>query len=114
MKRAVDFDKTLAYSEPGTTSKLGYDPYRTGPPIPKMLKRVLKWLEQGDEVVIFTARVHDKDPKIRQVLEEWSKRYIGQVLEITNEKTPDMDFIYDDKGVTVEINTGEFLGVEQE
>ncbi len=47
---AVDLDGTLAH----------YDEFRgkdhIGKPIPKMMERVKKWLDEGQKIVIFTAR----------------------------------------------------------
>jgi hypothetical protein len=111
-KRAVDLDKTLAYAERGATTKYGYDPYHVGKPIQAMVDKVIKWLQDGDEVIIFTARDTD-DPKTKLMIQEWSERHVGKVLEVTNKKLPDVDYFYDDKAVTVEINTGRILGVEQ-
>jgi hypothetical protein len=113
MKRAVDLDKTLAYAEKGATAKYGYDPYHIGKPIREMVDTVIKWLQDGDEVIIFTARDVDS-PKIKSMIQEWSEQHIGKILEVTNKKLPDVDYFYDDKAVTVEINTGRILGVEQE
>ena len=53
----VDLDGTLAYWD---TPMDQYDPMIIGSPIHAMVERVKIWLEQGHEVVIFTARVYPK------------------------------------------------------
>lgn len=107
MKHAVDFDGTLAtYGE--------YDPDlqpdELGEPIPAMVNRVKKWLAQGDEVVILTARVYPdfkgKYEAARKAIEEWCVQVFGQPLEVTCMKDPMFSEIWDDKAVRVNKNTG--------
>lgn len=91
----VDFDGTLAH----------YDHYRgsdhTGAPVDKMVTRVRRWLAEGKDVRLFTARTPSP------VLRKWMREHLGQVLEITNFKDRHMQAIYDDRAVQVERNTGE-------
>lgn len=101
---AVDLDGTLAkYTE---WKGIEY----IGPPIPKMLKRVKKWLKEGREVRIFTARATEKEavPYIEQWLET---NGIGG-LEITSEKARDIVEIWDDRAIQVVPNTGERIDGE--
>lgn len=97
----VDLDRTLAY----------YDKYRghdnIGEPIPAMLERVKRWLEEGKEVKIFTARVSYDAEKNTPPIIEWCKKHIGQELEVTCIKDKDAYAIYDDRAFTVKANTGE-------
>ena len=90
----VDFDGTLAT----------YDGYKgddhTGEPIEPIVKLVRKWLHEGKMVKLFTAR------KPHPALRKWMKEHLGQVLEITNHKTPGMILFLDDRAVGVEANTG--------
>ena len=95
----VDLDGTLAH----------YDGWKgadnIGPPIPAMLDRVKKWLSEGREVRIFTARasMHDQIPEV----EQWCKQHIGVVLGVTNRKDFGMVELWDDRCVRVQANTGE-------
>jgi hypothetical protein len=49
----VDLDGTLAYYDP----EADFDPEKVGPPVPKMVARVKRWLAEGKTVKILTARV---------------------------------------------------------
>ena len=113
-KIGVDFDKTLAYYEHNPE----YHPEQVGEPIPEMVERVRGWMDQGIEVVIFTARVHPENQInadiSRCAIQEWCMRVFGRVLEITCMKDPEMDQIWDDRAITVEENTGRILTVTQE
>jgi hypothetical protein len=106
---AVDFDRTLATYD-------HYDgPNRFGAPIPLMVDRVKKWLAEGKEVRIMTARMsgvsHDKDEirKARVAIETWCEIHIGQKLPVTCEKDYNMELLYDDRAVGVVPNTGELV-----
>ena len=96
---ACDLDGTLAeYSEWKGIEHIGK-------PVPKMLERVKKWIAEGKNVVIFTARLDNEgaEPYIKKWLEEQG---LGD-LKITNVKTRDIIVFYDDRAVQVERNTGE-------
>ena len=127
----VDLDATIAY----------YDSWRgaehIGEPIPDMLFRVKKWIAEGREVRILTARafpyllvpvgVHVSDcaimtgveiPKERvlesagavRAIRDWCKKHLGQHLTITCVKDYSMIELWDDRAVQVEPNTGVVLG----
>jgi Inorganic Pyrophosphatase len=96
---AVDFDKTLAALNEGE-----FNEDKLGPPIPLMLARVKQWLADGEEVCIFTARA--SSPEACEAIKKWCKKYIGQELDVTNVKSPDMKEFYDDKAFHVEPNLG--------
>lgn len=108
----VDLDGTLAH----------YDGWRgaddIGAPIPAMLERVKRWLADGREVRIFTARVsHDGTPGrmmeaelARWAIINWCKEHLGQMLPVTNIKDYAMVELWDDRAVQVEANTGRALG----
>jgi hypothetical protein len=91
----VDLDGTLAQ----------YDYYRgnehVGAPVEKMVKRVRKWIDEGKDVRLFTAR------KPHPAIKRWMQEHLGKVLPITNQKDPHMQVLYDDRAVQVERNTGE-------
>jgi len=95
----VDLDGTLAIY---TTYQNG----KIGSPIPLMVSRVRQWLKQGKRVKIMAARIAGGDMDEAAKIQRWCKRYIGQVLEITNAKDPDMVDLWDDRAVQLIPNTG--------
>lgn len=126
----VDFDGTLAHYE-------GWGDGSLGVPVPEMLFRVKKWLADGREVRIFTARIwpiaefkHDQEPLIfssrvaetpevlRMVqaaemalrVRNWCLEHIGQPLTVTCMKDYGMIELWDDRAVQVEPNTGRPIG----
>lgn len=99
---AVDLDGTLAKD----TGWKGTD--HIGEPIKPMLDLVKKLIDDGEEVVIFTARAHDGKKSTKDYIRDWLKDHDLPDLEITNEKRPDMEKFYDDKAVAVEKNKGKF------
>lgn len=108
----VDLDGTLAH----------YDrwngPEHIGEPVQKMVERVKRWLAEGRDVRIFTARVaHDgtieravEVAKAIKAIREWSAIHIGRELPITNVKDTHMVELWDDRCVQVIPNTGEPVG----
>jgi hypothetical protein len=84
-----------------------------GEPVPAMLRRVIDWLGQHQDVRIFTARVSasgtDRVEQVR-LIEEWCQKHIGKVLPITNVKDFGMIELWDDRAIQVEMNTGRRLG----
>jgi len=100
----VDLDGTLAK----------YDKWRgidhVGDPIPEMIKKVKKALDDGIIIKIFTARVSSDDfePKGREAIEKFCKDNFGLVLPITNVKDNSCIEIWDDRAKQVIKNTGEF------
>jgi hypothetical protein len=108
---AVDLDGTLARAEDGNRAfGHGY----VGPPVPAMLQRVKRWLAEGRDVRILTARVSsanasDLVAESRAAIEAWCLTHVGQVLPITAEKDYAMVELWDDRAVTVVVNTGEPL-----
>ena len=95
----VDLDATLAHYE-GWKS-----PSHIGEPIPKMAERVRKWLEEGREVRIFTARA--SVPEQVAPVEEWCLKHFGVKLKVTCCKDFGMIELWDDRCVQVQPNTGE-------
>jgi hypothetical protein len=110
--RYIDLDGTLAH----------YDGWKgvtvIGPPIPKMLLKVNKWLAQGDTVKIFTTRVSpdsrtsptltkpEEVEVAKKAVEDWCVKWLGVALEVTSEKGF-FDITYDDKAEHIVSNTGE-------
>lgn len=112
----VDLDGTLAHYD--TWSGIEH----IGEPVPAMVERVKKWLAEGREVRIFTARVSslsypERDGPTpydsgmaRRFIEEWCVKHIGQKLKVTNVKDYQMEVLYDDRARQVELNTGHVHG----
>jgi len=101
---AVDLDGTLAKDmEP-------FNPLLIGPPVPEMISKVRKAIAEGETVVVFTARLADKErsPKIQRLIAVWTRKHIGVELQSTNEKIPQMKAFWDDRARGVEKNEGEF------
>jgi hypothetical protein len=116
----VDLDGTLAT----------YDKWRgiehIGEPIAPMIERVKRWLTDGNEVRIFTARIdggkvaqsmgepagkaHEDTDAVRFHIEQWCLKHIGIALPVTNIKDFGMAELWDDRAVQVEANTGRMLG----
>jgi hypothetical protein len=104
----VDLDGTLAH----------YDGWKgidhIGQPIPAMVERVKKWLEDGRTVKIFTARVAGHDIPILgggrsdviTPIQKWCREHLGQIIGITNIKDFGMIELWDDRAIQVEFNTG--------
>lgn len=128
----VDFDGTLAQYETWISAE------HCGEPIAPMVERVKRWLSEGREVRIFTARAFPllyvsadmaelvtfpdipKMPVSKERSEEaqvavlavrnWCRQHIGQELAITCVKDYGMIELWDDRAVQVRPNTGEVVG----
>lgn len=94
----VDLDGTLAHYD----GWVGVE--SIGAPVPAMVERVKGWLEEGRDVRIFTARVHE--PAAIPFIQEWCAAHFGVVLPVTNKKDFTMLELWDDRVVQVEPNTG--------
>jgi nicotinamidase-related amidase len=98
----VDLDKTLAEHDED------YAPDKIGNPIKPMMDRVKRWIGEGKEVVIHTARV--SQPGAFPHVQKWLRDQGLEGLRVTHKKSPEADAYYDDKAVAVEPNTGRILG----
>ena len=94
----VDLDGTLAEYH-------GWKDDSIGKPIPRMLKRVVEWMDSGREVRIVTARVADSRACVKNI-EDWCEKNIGYVLPVTCKKDMNMLELWDDRAVQVIKNTG--------
>jgi len=98
---AVDLDRTLAY----------YDGWKgeghIGEPIPAMLARVRKWIQEGKTIKIFTARA--TDPKAIPYIEKWLELHGIGGLEVTNIKDNGMREFWDDRAIQIIPNTGKIV-----
>ena len=76
---------------------------------PKMVERVKRWLKEGREVKIMTARVAMPHGRTRAeaAIKAWCKEHIGQELPVTHQKDYGMIELWDDRAVQVRMNTGE-------
>lgn len=120
----VDFDGTLAHYE-------GWKgPEHVGAPIGPMVARVRAWLDAGQEVRIFTARIYpyvgvlqpDQPMPLRQgyrwqnaflaacAIGDFCRQHLGRGLPITCVKDMDMIELWDDRAVHVRQNLGLPLG----
>ena len=103
----VDLDGTLAHYENwvGLTE--------IGAPVPAMVDRVKRWIENGERVKIFTARIMCDNPEdcdaVDKAVRAWCKEHIGVELEVTCIKDFAMIELWDDRAVAVEANTGRQL-----
>lgn len=96
----VDLDGTLAQS----ISWQGYG--HIGEPIPKMVRRIKRWLQQGKRIKIFTSRAEVGEKGIIPIKFWLDKHGLPFGLEITNIKDSGMTELWDDLAVRVEANTG--------
>lgn len=100
----VDLDGTLAH----------YDGWRgelhIGEPVPAMANRVRRWIEEGREVRVFTARVCDGNTDVVKAIQSWCIDNLGHKLSVTNKKDYHMLELWDDRAVQVEPNTGRPIG----
>lgn len=106
---AVDFDGTLATYY--VTDTRPYDPSVVGEPIPRMVERVRRWLAEGDEVTIFTARVNPRCGLSEVALAEKAVKafcveQFGRELPVTCMKDPEFEEVWDDRAVRVRTNEG--------
>lgn len=105
---AVDLDGTLAE----------YHGWRgiahIGDPIPAMVDRVKRWLAEGRQVKVFTARVATRDgeelKEVQRAIADWTKAHIGVALPVTCVKDFGMICLFDDRCCRVEQNTGRVIG----
>ncbi len=106
----VDLDGTLAVYEPTPV----WDG-SIGAPVSEMIERVRRWLAEGRDVRIFTARVAPcagvtDGPRAIDVqwrlIEDWCRTHLGTALPITATKDYDLVEFWDDRCVEVVRNTG--------
>lgn len=112
----VDLDGTLARYDKWVS------PSHIGEPIPAMVDRVKKWLSEGKQVKIFTARVFPLNTVFQDLpsyahrtkealeawyaIDAWVKEQFGQSLQITCMKDYHGYEFWDDRAVQVIPNTG--------
>lgn len=117
----VDFDGTLAFYERFDGS--------IGLPVPVMAEKVKRFIDEGIEVRIVTARAHAWETAPATVfvfpegtvmnpaklelyerdvkpIEDWTELHLGKRLQVTCMKDYKMFVLYDDRAVSVQQNTG--------
>ena len=94
----VDLDGTLARHD----GKIGG---QIGAPLSDMLDKVKKWIDDGHEVRIFTARADSSLERIR--IARWLEDHDLPSLAITNKKDWEMQELWDDRAIRVIHNKGE-------
>ena len=113
----VDLDGTLAHYGAWNGGAIG-------DPIPAMVERVKRWLAEGIEVRIFTARVacsgmtnehgQTDEPSFvaeqTALIQDWTERHLGARLRVTATKDFSTIEIWDDRCVQVATNTGDPIG----
>lgn len=92
----VDLDGTLAKHD----GKIG----EIGAAIPSMVERIEKWIDDGHEVRIFTARADSTLERTK--VKKWLSDNDLPDLAITNKKDWKMLELYDDRAIRVEHNKG--------
>jgi hypothetical protein len=106
--RYVDLDGTLAHFEKWE------GPTIIGNPVPKMVQKVKGWLDNGDEVKVFTSRIYpnaiytkpEECEAAKKAIEDWCVKYIGLKLDVTYEKGL-FQIGFDDRMEHIVPNTGE-------
>lgn len=104
---AVDLDGTLAEYH-GWVS-----PTDIGAPVAAMVERVKRWLAEGRDVRIFTARAYpgpyeaDHPGEVEGAIKAWCREHVGRELPVTYEKDYGMVEPWDDRAVQVVPNTGQ-------
>ena len=96
----VDLDGTLAEYH-GWSEKIGE-------PVPAMVQKVKRWVREGKEVRIFTARGATGDNRHEQLMQvyEWIEDHLDESIEVTHQKDSEMKLLYDDRVRQVEFNEG--------
>lgn len=91
-------------------------PGHIGPPIPSMVNRVRMWRASGMDVRIFTPRVavvpetdHTEASATlaRKQIEDWCRRYLGEVLPVTALRDHGLIQLWDASAVQLVPNSGQ-------
>lgn len=108
----VDLDGTLAH----------YDGWKgaehIGVPVQAMVDRVRRWIDEGRDVRIFTARVSHNGTPARMIeaqhamvrIMDWCVQHLGRPLPVTCTKDFAMVELWDDRVVQVVANLGHPVG----
>lgn len=105
----VDLDGTLARNDTPRAK-----PSDIGPPVAAMLERVKRWLVEGVDVRIVTARVNEvgaaefgmTPAQQTEQIKDWLREHLGQALPVQCHKDYLMQELWDDRAVRVKRNEG--------
>lgn len=105
---AFDLDGTLAEYD-------GWSgPDHVGAPIPAMVERWKQHRAMGHDCRIMTARVSTRSEEELKIvvaaIEAWCRKHLGEIPLVTCKKDYGMLWLYDDRCIQVEKNTGRILG----
>lgn len=103
----IDLDGTLATK----FDNEDYNPGVIGEPVAPMVEQAKRWLAEGHDVVIFTARVSPSNAEsdivvAKDAICRWCRLVFGRELEITSDKDFRMSELWDDRARQVVTNTG--------
>jgi hypothetical protein len=87
----------------------GADVDHVGAPIPGMVDLARRFLDDGVEVRIITARVapeYDDNEEQRAIIRAWCIKHLGTVIPVQAHKCGRMERLYDDRAYGVQRNTG--------
>lgn len=92
----------------GTLAKYSSWSDEIGEPVPAMVQKVRRWLREGKDVRVLTARGTFDEGKYEQLVKihDWTLEHVGEALEVTCEKDPLMLKLYDDRVIRIEANEG--------
>ena len=97
-----DLDGTIAHYDGN------HDMHVIGEPIAPMIRLMKRYINEGCEVRIVTARAYREDDNspAMQAIREWCLKHVGMELKVTNEKDYAMLKLYDDRAISVIPNRG--------
>ena len=81
-----------------------------GEPVPRMMQRLKKYLDEGKRVKIITAR--GANPNECDKIQRFLVNLGLPALEVTDRKDYLMEYMYDDRARQVIMNTGVVVGEE--
>lgn len=92
MNIAIDFDETIQNNNAAPQG------YKMGPPMPGAVAVINKLHEDGNKIIIFTARDVQK-PNVKQAVADWLAYFKIPFHEITNVKKSEFDVYIDNRAM---------------
>ena len=89
---------------------------KIGPPVGEddeqsALSTVKRWISEGKDVRILSARISDgRKGEAKSAIEAWTRQYLAKALPVTGTKDSKMIMLLDDRAAQVEENTGRIVG----
>lgn len=98
----IDLDGTLARYD------IWVSHLHIGEPVPEMIRKIHKFLDQGYQVKIFTARmsVPEHVEEVSKLIADYTLKHVGVALEATCQKDYGMVLLLDDRAREIVPNTG--------